>query len=48
MFILGITSRKRLEGVHKDLVSVVERAIKLTDVDFTVTEGLRSYQTESL
>lgn len=42
MFILGMTSRKRLEGVHKDLVSVVERAIKLTDVDFTVTEGLRS------
>ena len=39
---LGATSRARLEGVHPDLVRVVERAIRVTPVDFTVLEGLRS------
>jgi peptidoglycan L-alanyl-D-glutamate endopeptidase CwlK len=39
---LGIRSRLNLRGVHPDLVKVVERAIELTEVDFTVTEGLRS------
>jgi peptidoglycan LD-endopeptidase CwlK len=39
---LGIRSRQRLSGVHPDLVAVVERAIKITHVDFTVLEGLRS------
>jgi len=32
----------RLNGVHPDLVKVVERAIQITTVDFTVLEGLRS------
>lgn len=40
-FALGTKSRARLRGVHPDLVRVVERAIQLTPVDFTVTEGLR-------
>lgn len=31
----------RLKGVHPDLVKVVERAIQITTVDFTVLEGLR-------
>ena len=39
---LGIRSRRRLEGVHHDIVRVVERAIELTEVDFTVLEGLRT------
>lgn len=39
---LGIRSRQRLSGVHPDLVAVVERAIEITKVDFTVLEGLRS------
>lgn len=39
---LGIRSRQRLSGVHPDLVAVVERAITITEVDFTVLEGLRS------
>lgn len=39
---LSIQSYKKLEGVHPDLVRVVELAIALTDVDFTVTEGVRS------
>ena len=32
----------RLEGVHPDLVAIVKRAIELTEVDFTVLEGLRT------
>ena len=32
----------RLKGVHPDLVKIVERAIQITTVDFTVLEGVRS------
>ena len=42
MFKLGKRSIERLQGIHPDLVRVVERAIDLTTVDFTVLEGLRS------
>ena len=42
MFILGKRSLANLQGVHPDLVSVVRRAIQITTVDFTVTEGLRT------
>jgi peptidoglycan L-alanyl-D-glutamate endopeptidase CwlK len=41
-FKLGKKSRERLAGVHPDLTRVVERAIELTEVDFTVLEGIRS------
>ena len=41
-FKLSQRSRKRLEGVHSDLVAVVELAIIMTPVDFTVIEGLRT------
>jgi peptidoglycan L-alanyl-D-glutamate endopeptidase CwlK len=41
-YTLGSRSKKRLEGVHPDLVRVVERAIELTEVDFTVLEGMRT------
>lgn len=41
-FKLGKRSQERLVGVHPDLVKVVERAITLTTVDFTVLEGLRT------
>lgn len=41
-FRLGSGSINRLTGVHPDLVIVVERAIQLTSVDFSVIEGLRS------
>lgn len=43
-FYLGMTSRWRLRGVHPDLVAVVERAIQLSEVDFTVLEGVRTLQ----
>jgi peptidoglycan L-alanyl-D-glutamate endopeptidase CwlK len=39
---LGIKSKFKLRGVHPDLVKVVERAIQITDIDFAVTEGLRT------
>lgn len=42
MFSLGARSKARLKGVHPDLVKVVERAIKLSTVDFTVLEGVRT------
>lgn len=42
MFKLGLRSRLRLRGVHADLVRVVERAIEISTVDFTVLEGVRT------
>jgi peptidoglycan L-alanyl-D-glutamate endopeptidase CwlK len=39
---LGNQSIERLNGVHHGLVSVVRRAIEITEVDFTVLEGLRT------
>ncbi|MGQ7247216.1 M15 family metallopeptidase [Halomonas sp. V046] len=41
-FRLSNRSLKRLQGVNADLVMVVRRAIDITEVDFGVTEGLRS------
>lgn len=43
-FVLGAKSLARLEGVHPDLVRVVKRAIEITPIDFTVTEGLRTVE----
>jgi len=43
-YTLGPTSRQKLQGVHPDLVKVVERAITLTESDFTILEGLRSLE----
>lgn len=43
-FVLGSKSRKKLEGVHPDLVRIVERAIEITKQDFTVVDGLRSLE----
>lgn len=39
---LSKKSKERLVGVHPDLVRVIERAILITKVDFTVLEGVRS------
>lgn len=43
-FALSQRSLSRLEGVDKRLVEVVKLAITYTDVDFGITEGLRSPQ----
>ena len=39
---LGNRSKQRLQGVHPDLVAVVELAISISTEDFTVLEGMRS------
>lgn len=45
-FKLSARSEVRLDGVHPKLVQVVRRAIEVTDVDFGVTEGVRSLETQ--
>lgn len=40
--VLGARSLSRLQGVHPDLVRVVKRAAAMSDLDFTVLEGLRT------
>jgi peptidoglycan L-alanyl-D-glutamate endopeptidase CwlK len=42
--ILGQRSLSRLEGVHPDLVRVVKKAAAISDLDFTVLEGLRTLE----
>lgn len=39
---LDARAERNLSGVHPDLVRIVRRAADLADVDFTVTEGLRT------
>ncbi len=41
-YVLSQRSLARLDGVHPDLVRVVQRAIQITDIDFVVTEGVRT------
>lgn len=41
-FVLGSKSRRELQGVHPDLVRVVELAIQRTEQDFTVFDGIRT------
>lgn len=41
-YALSDVSRRRLVGVHTDLVGVIELAIRLTAQDFRVIEGLRT------
>lgn len=40
--VLGTRLLSRLEGVHPDLVRVVKKAAAMSDLDFTVLEGLRT------
>lgn len=43
-FKLSRRSLERMQGIHPDLVRVVMLAIQLTEVDFGVTEGLRTIE----
>jgi len=43
-FKLGTRSRQNLSGVHPDMVAVVEKALELSEVDFTVIEGVRNIE----
>lgn len=42
MYKLSKRSLNNLKGVHPDLVKIVKRALEISDVDFTVVEGLRT------
>ena len=42
MYTFGSRSLARLEGVHSDLVRVMNRAISTSNLDFTILEGLRT------
>jgi peptidoglycan L-alanyl-D-glutamate endopeptidase CwlK len=46
MFKLSQRSLDKLVGVDPRLVAVVKRAIELSTVDFAVTEGLRTVETQ--
>jgi len=39
---LDARAERNLSGIHPDLERIVRRAAKITAVDFTVTEGLRT------
>ena len=41
---LGKTSLAKLQGVHPNLVKVIQRAIEITGQDFGVNEGLRTVE----
>lgn len=41
-YVLSDLSRRRLKGVHPDLVALVEDAIRTTEIDFLVVEGCRT------
>lgn len=43
-FKLSRRSLERMQGVHPDLVKVVLLAIQLTEVDFGVTQGVRTIE----
>ena len=45
-FNLSNRSRNKLDGVHPQLVAVVEGPIKLTKVDFGVTYGVRTIEAQ--
>ncbi len=47
-YALGTRSLERLVGVHPDLVRVVKRAIGESPIDFTVLEGLRSRERQTV
>lgn len=46
-FRLGHKSLQNLQGVHAHLSAVVDRAIELSEVDFTVFEGLRTRERQA-
>tara|TARA_R110000744_G_scaffold89973_3_gene174849 strand:- start:1074 stop:1475 length:402 start_codon:yes stop_codon:yes gene_type:complete len=44
MFKFGDRSKEKLEGVHEDLQTIMYEAIKLSPIDFGITEGMRSLE----
>jgi len=48
MYFLSMKSRSKLVGVNPKLTAIAEKAIRLTTVDFQITEGLRSIERQKL
>lgn len=48
MYKFSKRSSRNLKGVHPDLVAVVTLALKLSKVDFTVIEGLRTQKKQKI
>lgn len=46
-FVFGKRSRDSLNGVNKQLVTLAELALSVSDVDFTVIEGLRTAERQA-
>ena len=46
-FYLSRSSKRELKGVYPDLVKVVNAAIKISSVDFRVTDGLRTKEEQA-
>jgi len=46
-YALGKRSLSKLRGVHPKLVAVVQRAIQLTEIDFSVHDGLRTAEVQA-
>lgn len=45
-FVFGKRSREKLQGVHPQLVAVAEEALKRSKIDFAITEGVRTLETQ--
>lgn len=43
-FTLSNKSKSKLKDVHPDMVKIVEKALEYSEVDFGITEGLRTKQ----
>lgn len=48
MFKFGERSIKNLDEVHADLQCLAKRALELSEIDFAVTEGVRSAQEQEV
>ena len=44
MYSFGSKSKERLQGVHPDMIKVMEEAIKESPLDFSITEGVRTLE----
>lgn len=44
MYKLSSKSKSHLEGVHPDLIKVVERTLALSPYDFGITQGVRTIE----
>lgn len=43
-YVWGSRSKQRLKGIHPNLRAVTDKALEVSTVDFSVLEGLRSYE----